>query len=285
MRRILLLFMILVGSMAAQAQVLPVPEVTQEQSNWCWAGCSDCVLQYYGDTVEQCEIAEYTRTTSTTLNLGPTNCCVSTVSGCNSGNSMIGTGSVQKILENFGYINSAYVGYALDPLQVSSTISANHLLLISWKWLSIAVRHVVVGHGIVGSDSNATVYYMDPSVGEGLHFSTYRWVLLGKNSGWADTHTWQATSVITSYPHVTTGSVPKREEEPIVSPNPATDEVWLQCRPGDIIELWSMDGKRVLAASVAGGRERIDVSTLPRGVYVLKVVGAGECRYERLILQ
>ena len=37
-----------------KAQILLVPEIIQEQNQWCWAGVSKCVLDYYGSSVQQC---------------------------------------------------------------------------------------------------------------------------------------------------------------------------------------------------------------------------------------
>jgi len=35
-----------------------VPQITQEQSEWCWAACAQMVLRYYGNSsVRQCDLA------------------------------------------------------------------------------------------------------------------------------------------------------------------------------------------------------------------------------------
>jgi len=34
-----------------------VPQIPQAQPEWCWAACAQMVLQFYGQTVQQCELA------------------------------------------------------------------------------------------------------------------------------------------------------------------------------------------------------------------------------------
>ena len=39
-------------------KIINVPQIAQEQSNWCWAACVEMVLRYYGElAVQQCELA------------------------------------------------------------------------------------------------------------------------------------------------------------------------------------------------------------------------------------
>lgn len=40
------------------AKIINVPQIAQEQSNWCWAACVEMVLYYYDElAVQQCELA------------------------------------------------------------------------------------------------------------------------------------------------------------------------------------------------------------------------------------
>ena len=34
-----------------------VPQIAQAQPEWCWAACAQMVLQYYGQSIQQCELA------------------------------------------------------------------------------------------------------------------------------------------------------------------------------------------------------------------------------------
>ncbi len=52
-------------------KVINVPQIKQEQSNWCWAACAEMILHYYGGTtgttIQQCEFADEL--------FGRTECC------------------------------------------------------------------------------------------------------------------------------------------------------------------------------------------------------------------
>ena len=101
---ILLLFLGI--TITLNAQTLQIPVVAQEQTDWCWAAVSKCVLEYYGYSHTQCEIAEYTRSVSTWHNYGTTPCCTDALQGCNYGNYNYGqTGSIEDILAHFGVAN------------------------------------------------------------------------------------------------------------------------------------------------------------------------------------
>lgn len=173
---------LLIGEL--QSQVLEVKEMTQEQDQWCWAGVSACILDYYCVPTPQCEIAEYTRTVENfpDMNLGNTDCCVSPVS-CNHWNyAWGGTGSIQDILMHFANIsNEGY--YALSQEEVLSDIQNNRLFVIRWGWL-VGGGHFLVGHGLVGNN----LYYMDPWFGEGYKISNYDWVVSNNEHEWTHTN-------------------------------------------------------------------------------------------------
>ena len=42
-----------------KAQIVLVPQIIQQQNQWCWAGVSKCVLDYYGFVQQQCAIVEF----------------------------------------------------------------------------------------------------------------------------------------------------------------------------------------------------------------------------------
>jgi hypothetical protein len=35
----------------------PIPQIYQEQTEWCWAACAQMVLQFYGEDAPQCALA------------------------------------------------------------------------------------------------------------------------------------------------------------------------------------------------------------------------------------
>src|SRR6185437_8312909 len=175
-------------SFIVNAQILPVSLVVQEQDQWCWAGCSKCILNYYGDSVNQCDIAEYTRTVATWHSFGSTNCCINSSLGCNYWNYNGGyAGSIWDILYHFDSIANIVEDYTLTTDEIAAQLSANHLFVEHWSWPG-GGGHFVVGYGISGSGRSASIYYMNPWPGEGLNICTYSWMLSGSND--MGDHTW-----------------------------------------------------------------------------------------------
>ena len=104
-------------------KILPLPIVTQEQSLWCWAACSQAILQYYGTTVNQCSIVDWARQQN---QWGDDNCCDNgSGSICNQGNPTDeGDGSVDAILNHWGVSNNKLYNYALNSNRVISIIDS-----------------------------------------------------------------------------------------------------------------------------------------------------------------
>ena len=94
---ILLLFLGITGTLSAQKIELAVPGVKQEQTNWCVAASTKCVLDYNEIIKNQCEIMQYVRDVT-----GYNNKCCNSPQSCNVG-------------APFGYISEK--GSALDILQ------------------------------------------------------------------------------------------------------------------------------------------------------------------------
>ena len=85
----------------------------------------------------------------------------------------------------------------------------------------------------------------------------------------------------------TTGVESIESETVIVYPNPASDDVWVYNATGNVqhVRLFDLTGK-VIPASFAGdqGKIRIDVSLLPRGIYILQVtLSNGNVQTQKLI--
>ncbi len=141
-------------------QYLNVPKVTQEQSQWCWAGSSASVLGYYGNTISQCTIADYARQNATWHNFGSVNCCTNPSGECNYWNYNWGfAGSMQDILIHWG-VNNYGVDYALSIPTVKSELIAKRPFIFRWGWTS-GGGHFLVGHGFSASDSMFS--YMNPA--------------------------------------------------------------------------------------------------------------------------
>jgi hypothetical protein len=174
----------------SHAQILlPVKVTIQEQDQWCWAGVSQCILDYYEVEVEQCEIAEYARQVITWRVFGADNCCVKPNGPCNYWNYNWGEhGSIQEILRYFGQLDNVGV-YRLSLAQVGDELAENRPFIIRWGWTG-GGGHFVVGHGLSGL---STLHYMDPWFGEGAKFANYDWV--AGNDGLRN---WTHTNVIQS---------------------------------------------------------------------------------------
>lgn len=185
----LLVLGLVATALDARATVLPVPLVSQEQDQWCWAAVSSALLGYYGQSVKQCAIAEWTRTQATWHSFGSVDCCVSAASGCNYWNYDFGApGSISAILSHWGVANSGF-GSTLTQSQVQTEIAAGRPFVLRWAWPT-GEGHFVVGHGLSGS----TMSYMDPWQGEGHKTGSYAWVASGSDS--AGTHSWKGTTLM-----------------------------------------------------------------------------------------
>jgi hypothetical protein len=164
---------------AQQAIVLPVEEEIQEQSSWCWAASATAVINYYFPSiVQQCEVAEYTRTVvppRALVDYGDVDCCVSADYGCNdSGYLFFADGSIEDIFNSWG-IDTNPTDRVEEPISLEQTdfeISHGRPFVFRWGWYT-GGGHFLVMHGIEGD----LVHYMDPWWGEGYHIALYDWVV------------------------------------------------------------------------------------------------------------
>jgi hypothetical protein len=187
MKKFIFIF-ILIGNIL-YSQYLRVPQTIQEQDQWCWAGSSSCVLKYYGKNINQCTIAEYTRTVCTWHSFGSVNCCADPLQGCNYWNYNWGyAGSIQDILQHWGVQNSG-VGSAFSTAQIQTELNSQRPFIFRWGWTT-GGGHFLVGHGFISATNQ--MYYMDPWFNEGLHIASYSWILSNSDHSW--THTNQITT-------------------------------------------------------------------------------------------
>jgi hypothetical protein len=256
----------LVFSAFTNAQVLNVPQVIQEQNQWCWAGCSKCILDYYGNSYQQCDIAEYARTVITWNNFGSVNCCVDPNQGCNYWNYNYGSaGSIQDILVHFGTISNYGMSSVLTTSAIATETSLNHPFVIRWGWYS-GGGHFIVGHGISGNN----VYYMNPWFGEGLHIGTYSWV--SDDS----VHVWTHTNVITSAPT----AIHENENSPAaeIFPNPANENFTVsidaKLEQAEFI-LRDVSGREVMRDQLSENKTIVATNGLAPGVYFYTIGNSG----------
>ncbi|MEI6753237.1 MAG: T9SS type A sorting domain-containing protein [Paludibacter sp.] len=175
------------------AQILPVPLIQQEQTQWCWTGVSKSVLDYYNYSTSQCNIAEYARNSTKVLDFGTQNCCDFPTGSCNNWNYPFDTpGSIQDIFKYFKGIQSVSKYDSLKINDARTEISNFRPFIIRWLWNGTSNGHFVIGHGIV----DKTLYYMNPWFGEGLKIANYDWVRYNSD------HTWTHTLVLTTNPTI-----------------------------------------------------------------------------------
>lgn len=255
-------------SSITNAQVLNVPLVVQEQNQWCWAGVSNCILDYYGLPYTQCEIAEYARTAVTWTSYGTTDCCVDPSQGCNYWNYNYGNaGSIQDILIHFGNIPNAGLNYAINQAEIVTESGANRPFVIRWGWFS-GGGHFVVGHGITANDLS----YMNPWPGEGLHIADYSWV---ENDG---THLWTHTNKLLTAPTAIGENIASADVS--LYPNPADDYFTVTIQTENQIDnadfiLADVTGREVMNIKVNGQQAIINIAELASGIYFYRIESAG----------
>ena len=166
----------------AQWRTLYVPLVTQEHSQWCWAGSSKAVLNYYGQTPSQCQIVNW----AFGLNYACGNTVFNWNSNANQPNGMYGSnGSVQNILKAWGVTNTAY-NSASSWSSVVSDINANRPFVIRYGWTS-GGGHIMVGRGYETANGVNYLYIMNPWPGEGQTYRSYSSAVAASDHQW--THT------------------------------------------------------------------------------------------------
>ena len=284
MRKYFLIVAIFICSVGANAQVLGVPLVTQEQNEWCWAGCTKCILSYYGIVLNQCTIAEYTRSVSTCpYTYGATNCCTSATAGCNTPNYNWGcNGSIQDILVHFGTIMNTGVSAALTTTEIATEMAGHRPFVQHWSWVG-GGGHFVVGQGISGTGASANIYYMNPWPAEGLSFGTYTWMLNGTND--MGTHTWDMTNKITSFPTTAIPQVAQTIATETVYPNPSTGSVWVKGSVNSELNIFSITGSLVYSCTLATNNDQVELGNLAKGMYIVKINSAEGSKVSKLVLQ
>lgn len=184
----------------------------QEQNQWCWSACSKCILDYYGKSTTQCNIAEYTR--SLDSNFGTTPCCTSPTGKCNNPNYLTGNSGIQGILKKFGAIASSSVNGSLTTAKLQTELGAKRPFVIFIQWSGGG------GHFTVGCDyTSGVLTFMDPWQNNGM--TTYKYsggTAIKTNTG---SGTWSQTLVMTT-PYTPTGIVDEEQISEIsVYPNPS----------------------------------------------------------------
>lgn len=262
-------------NLAVMAQVLNIPLTIQEQSRWCWAACSEVVLDYYKFPKSQCQIAEWTRTVAYPT-YGDTDCCLDPSKGCNQDNYNFNkTGSIQEILIHFGQIQNEGYGF-LTQDQVLSDIQKNRLFVMRLEWKT-GGGHFVVGHGI----NAGNIYFMDPDSQDGFYIVKYSDLLDGTFSG-----TWNGTNRITS-----NVGLEEHGNKNMLSflPNPCYSRTTLQCGSvlkDAILTVYNSQGRQVRQINnISGQTVEVDRDNLPAGIYLVRLTQANQSYTGRVLIR
>lgn len=159
------------------AKSLNVPQIAQEQTQWCWAACADMVLHYYGNTgIRQCELANWL--------FGLPGCCSNPSSSlCNR---PCQVADVSRVFMNYGVRSSGGNGtVSFSTLQFE--LNGDRPVEVAYSWNG-GGGHVAI---VRGWDQNSTgpflrvndpaygsggVYYSDLLTAYGLGTWFYTWI-------------------------------------------------------------------------------------------------------------
>jgi hypothetical protein len=258
-------------------QILPVSLVIQEQNQWCWVAVSKCVLEYYGHTLAQCAIAEYTRTVATWNDFGTQNCCDVPYGACNHANSLWGeSGSISDILKHFGNIQIIAKADSLAIREISSELKNARPFIFHWSWTA-GGGHYLVGHGI----DKEMIYYMNPWPGEGFKIALYDWVVSSSDHKWVN--------AIELRPNPSAVDDNKGPVKVKVYPNPSKGLITIEMNsePGEhLIEIVNVFGQIKYSQKFNNLTNKLVINQtfLPDGFYIINIMHNGICSSEKLMI-
>lgn len=135
---------------------ISVPQIKQEQKNWCWAACTDMIASYYGNAaLRQCACANWL--------FGRSDCCGSPGSSdCDRG---CAVDDVSRVLAHFG-IHSSLINGTVPFSTLKTEVDAARPVEVAYFWSS-GGGHVAI---VCAWDHNTTgdfVRVNDPAYGSG----------------------------------------------------------------------------------------------------------------------
>ena len=135
-------------------KTINVPQIKQEQSNWCWAACAEMVLRYYDDsTVRQCEFANEL--------FNRTECCLEpSIPACNRPCEMPDISN----LYSRKHIRSEFVDKAISFSKLQSEIDADRPVEVAYFWKDLGKPgHSVIVRGWRIDGQEEFVHVNDPA--------------------------------------------------------------------------------------------------------------------------
>lgn len=139
-----------VKNLQSAPRSLPVMQIAQEQSQWCWAACAEMCIQYFGGSVQQCEIANFIKTRN--------DCCVSpSSSACNESCRL---NDVARIFTNWG-IRCNPLTTQVSFADLVSEINASRPVEVGLDWIGGGGGHLVIVRGYNTQDGRSFVQVND----------------------------------------------------------------------------------------------------------------------------
>ena len=135
-------------------KIINVPQIKQEQLNWCWAACAEMVLRYYGDTTtQQCEFANEL--------FCQTECCSKPSSCCC--NKPCWEEDVSKLYSS-NHIYSKFIKKNIPFSKLKSEIDANRPIEVAYSWRDRGeTGHLAIVRGWCIDGKKEFVYVNDPN--------------------------------------------------------------------------------------------------------------------------
>lgn len=175
MKALKILFaVLLVISISHSANILDLEEITQQQNQWCWAGCSYTILTYYGDDVTQPIIVQYAYGDST---INQWNWLTGHYDVEYQGK-IYNPHGIDEILDHWNTPNTALYS-SMSESAWKTEIDNGYPFVIRWGWTN-GGGHFVVGQGYL---DNGNYQIMDPWYGCGYTIESYSWMANAKNQG------------------------------------------------------------------------------------------------------
>jgi len=200
MKRTILLLGLLLGLCSpcyGTECILNVARTGQEESQWCWNACSECIIEFCGGNVDQEDIAQWACSLAGWCNDCNDCVCPHPCGGCCDQPNYLyeTTYSIAAILWAFGDIGSSGMADYMTREQILEDVCPPKCapFVIRFYWYENGQPrggHVVVGHGF--DSDNDLLHYMDPwPVGQGsFGIFDYDWVVEGSDGPYQYDHKW-----------------------------------------------------------------------------------------------
>lgn len=282
---------LLLSSTGSRAQTGSyVPAYQQEQSNWCWAACGQMIYwAYKPGSISQCNFVAVSRDKENSEWFDCDNLSSSTASPCtspgtfNSPQSLYTCGgSIENVLDHYGISSTGY-GNAFSTTDLTNATHARKHLVARWGWNSGGGHFVVIYRY-----SGGNVSFNNPAYGSSYTWSYNSFKTSNGSATWTHTLRMDNSAVYGSvYARRTNPGA--TEKEPLDAdltevnfyPNPASARVNFLLPAGSSrLGIYNMLGQLQQELRIADGATtvQLDVSSWPKGVYVLQVDGKGQSR-------